>query len=821
MQAEQSNLPACARADVFGSVLYALGLSTALMQSAGLGALYNPNFVYLNKSDVKTTDNVKYETTKNGVYNSNPSDNNPDWRRIGIENDLSAQRFNIWDVSMSLGSREITLTSKAPFSNYRLLQTQCQTGLILSFIPTYDGAGYNSGQYYTIHIDDLTYKLFEHEDESLPSAVSNIKANKLVSIYFNENGDGGNGAFYLIKNSGDNGNSAGRKVGEIFWSPHEIYISPNTLPPVTKANGSKIYLQSYIDYSAWLIRLKQTNPKMFTSTEQEWHDIKNSTAFGQVNKYYFQNNILYAWLLNGNDFYTQTLISLQQGQIDIYDENNTFLFKRFANSYGIWDSYNNYTKTGTLTLEPNINGFEVSGFSTTNQLTQTKILDTNRPWEAVMSFSLSSSSANQTIFNANNNGISIGIGNTDGQLDCTFSSNGLTVDIGTISVNVNIDTRYYIKCSWDGSVYSASISTDGATYTVIGTINSTTACYKPITSLYSYGSYNDNNYLNGIFYLDNTYIIKYLDDDSIDDNFIKYTRDETHDITDNESYVLLPAIKYIAGIIDADNHTPTIQKQEVPTGTFVASSSVYGSNTGAFVKNTEQVSGYNAETDGTQATNPRKYTYDPQLAGDNTFATNGKNVETEAVEGYFYIQLLAPTAETPTTYPFVDAVQTINDLPVADENNKGCIYLVQDATNGGFYISNGYNWLKFEETGTLINIANLANKVNVLEQNAKIYSNYTTAPYYEVYANGMCKQWDFDPTASSGTTFTMNKTFTFTIPYIDTAYQLLGVGFNVAYAGRQGVTKRTTGFTTASQHANCGTDGWMSYGMVDLEQISN
>ena len=282
----------------------------------------------------------------------------------------------------------------------------------------------------------------------------------------------------------------------------------------------------------------------------------------------------------------------------------------------------------------------------------------------------------------------------------------------------------------------------------------------------------------------------------------------------------LKSIINVAGYLDNTEDT-TIQKQEVPTGTFVASSSVYGSNTGAFVKNAEQASGYNAETSSSQATNPRKYTYDPQLAGDNTFATNGENVREESVKGIYYIQVMSDKTPSPTLFDFKGSVASVQDLPQAS-SNKSNIYLVDNATDGGLYLSDGSTWNLIMEPASIVNLTSLVNRVATLENSPRIiYHHYSSAPYYEVYSSGMCRQWGFEPGATPSFDYTTNTTIGFQIPYINTDYLLSFVGFDVAYTGAQQVQKTTAGFTTTSLSANSGTSSWESYGMVDLSTIED
>ena len=148
--------------------------------------------------------------------------------------------------------------------------------------------------------------------------------------------------------------------------------------------------------------------------------------------------------------------------------------------------------------------------------------------------------------------------------------------------------------------------------------------------------------------------------------------------------------------------------------------------------------------------------------------------------------------------------------------------MVDNATDGGLYLSDGSTWNLIMEPASIVNLTSLVNRVATLESLPHIiYSNYTVKPYYEVLSNGMCKQWSIADPSVIGSSYTENTTFSFAIPYKNTGYLLYPVGFDVRDVGSQRVTLSTTGFTTSSLSTPCGTRCWVAYGEVDLSQISD
>lgn len=283
----------------------------------------------------------------------------------------------------------------------------------------------------------------------------------------------------------------------------------------------------------------------------------------------------------------------------------------------------------------------------------------------------------------------------------------------------------------------------------------------------------------------------------------------------NKQSIYLPSIKDVTG-----KGTPfTVQKQEVPTGTMTAMTLInYMQLDGAFTASGED--GYTGGNGFTEIRG-RNFTYDPQKAGDNTFNANGSDNKIEAIVGRWYIQAVAPKTPMPTLFDFKDSVSSVQDLPQAS-SNKSNIYLVDNATDGGLYLSDGSTWNLIMEPASIVNLTSLVNRVATLESLPHIiYSNYTVKPYYEVLSNGMCRQWSMADPSDTSSAYTTDTTFSFAIPYKNTGYLLKNVGFDVRNVGEQLVTLSTTGFTTSSLRTASGTRCWEAYGEVDLEQISD
>jgi hypothetical protein len=84
--------------------------------------------------------------------------------------------------------------------------------------------------------------------------------------------------------------------------------------------------------------------------------------------------------------------------------------------------------------------------------------------------------------------------------------NGYT---STLSTPLSASTEYYLKLTFDGSVYTLSLSTDGSNYTSIGTLTSSLKPYTPLQATYlgrTLMADDTTEYFNGIINLDGCYI---------------------------------------------------------------------------------------------------------------------------------------------------------------------------------------------------------------------------------------------------------------------------------------------------------------------------
>lgn len=281
----------------------------------------------------------------------------------------------------------------------------------------------------------------------------------------------------------------------------------------------------------------------------------------------------------------------------------------------------------------------------------------------------------------------------------------------------------------------------------------------------------------------------------------------------NKQSIYLPSIKDVTG-----KGTPfTVQKQEVPTGTMTAMTLInYLQLDGAFTASPAS-SGYTGGN-GFGEIRGRNFTYDPQIAGDNTFNANGSDNKIEAIVGRWYIQAVAPKTPMPTLFDFKGSVSSVQDLPQAS-SNKSNIYLVDNATDGGLYLSDGSTWNLIMEPASIVNLTSLVNRVTTLEQNIKIImqklpTNEDTT-WYKLYSNGWCEQGGTLGTLPATTT-TYRDTVIFNVPFVDRNYTLLpgehntGTGEYPVYNG-----KTATSFDIEYKGYCC----WFACGLVDVSLI--
>lgn len=156
----------------------------------------------------------------------------------------------------------------------------------------------------------------------------------------------------------------------------------------------------------------------------------------------------------------------------------------------------------------------VSGFTTGDYLQLSEgFSGTTAPWEIKTACMITrTASSDRVVFSSMAGtggvfaGVTIGI-NTSNQFYLQLGLTTSSYDTITASFTVVANTKYYLKASWSGSVYTFSYSTDDVTYTTIGTYSSSTAIYSAsVTRLGAYGNSVDRIFVSGSIYLSETYI---------------------------------------------------------------------------------------------------------------------------------------------------------------------------------------------------------------------------------------------------------------------------------------------------------------------------
>ena len=136
---------------------------------------------------------------------------------------------------------------------------------------------------------------------------------------------------------------------------------------------------------------------------------------------------------------------------------------------------------------PHIEGGQVSGYSKTDYL-QFPFVDISRglPFDIYFSFTTGSDVTTQQNILDSYFGIALAIQNSKGIM--ALSSNGTSWDIGNVTGTNTIlpNTTYYAKCSWTGTQYNASLSTNDTTYTPDMVLSSTLTTNK--TTIFIGGS---------------------------------------------------------------------------------------------------------------------------------------------------------------------------------------------------------------------------------------------------------------------------------------------------------------------------------------------
>lgn len=105
---------------------------------------------------------------------------------------------------------------------------------------------------------------------------------------------------------------------------------------------------------------------------------------------------------------------------------------------------------------------------------------------------------------------SIWFQNYNGFLQVWLSSNGTSDDIASdvsTGFNLSTNTEYWLKTTWDGNKYQFYLSTDGITYTLGNTIQSSVPINWTNNNLYLGNNYNSSyNQVYANYYVDDTYI---------------------------------------------------------------------------------------------------------------------------------------------------------------------------------------------------------------------------------------------------------------------------------------------------------------------------
>lgn len=170
-----------------------------------------------------------------------------------------------------------------------------------------------------------------------------------------------------------------------------------------------------------------------------------------------------------------------------------------------------FNKIGRLTITNKV----VSGFSNSNFIELfSPFTGETAPWEIVVAFKITQTqSGNRDVFSSmsgvtgNYAGVTLGLNSNKFYLQLGLTSLTTSYEIITADFNASTNTKYWLKATWNGSVYGFSYSTDGQNYTSIGTVNSTAALYMAEkTRVGVYGNAVDHAFENGSIYLEDMYI---------------------------------------------------------------------------------------------------------------------------------------------------------------------------------------------------------------------------------------------------------------------------------------------------------------------------
>ena len=454
-------------------------------------ANYNVGFSY-NKNGLCKKNNILYISTHNRNKNNN-IENNQHFKRGIMNTDLLPQRFNIWNVSIV--NNIITLTSDGDFVDYKFRPDQLRTGLCLSFIAPNDCEGYIEGGYRLI-IDGYETKLFENIDETKSCLQSNIKKNCLITIFFNQQGDEGYGAFYTQQSiiSAEETNN----IGNVIWKD---YLLQNN-DKYVRLNGQYLDLLDYSKFNIFIKNLLITNPDNFTDYNS-WLSEQNNSYLYQTNHYCYESNHLYAYKYNDSIYYILYDLANVPNlrKILIYDLSKTYIYNRYGNEYGIWEGYESLQITDGIKREDFENGFIFSNFSKNRYITINQSVNATNDWEVCLSFTLNNLTENQTLFLLNHQpsyDTSFGCrgmiyGNTPYKINFEFSTEGTQPNITTIIAehtesDINKQVWYKIGYNVNDHIYYVRYSFDGVNYETAGSYGATQTIFNPQQAVTIFGS---------------------------------------------------------------------------------------------------------------------------------------------------------------------------------------------------------------------------------------------------------------------------------------------------------------------------------------------
>lgn len=253
-------------------------------------------------------------------------------------------------------------------------------------------------------------------------------------------------------------------------------------------------------------------PFSFVMRKAGYYDIRQ-TKVGTIGMY-GENFQSYSGLSLSSEQLTGSLLTVEIESGTLPDRTDTGkvwgCLETTGQSYAVLKKgYVNYNTAGSPTI--NVDTGVVSGFSTSDYLYESFGLSSANSWEINTAFSVTSNiSARRQIFSsmAGTSGVYAGVSFMIDASNRLVMQLGLTTssyDSITSSFTVDPNTKYYLKGTFDGSIYEFKYSTDGTTYTSIGTVSSTAKIYQSVvTRIGVYANAVSEVFTNGTVYLANT-----------------------------------------------------------------------------------------------------------------------------------------------------------------------------------------------------------------------------------------------------------------------------------------------------------------------------